>query len=318
MRFVCKKYEGNPILTGKDCPWPAICVYNAGATKYNGKYILLARCLGLDGNCTFGLAESDDGYNFTLRPEPAITKATEGPFAMYENKGIEDPRITKMGDTYYIFYSCYSTYGFTAGLMQTKDFEKFERIAITSASDFRNTVLFPEKFDGMYVRFERPNVQPWGTWISYSPDLIHWGNQKLLVVPYNKSIWEDNKVGPGAPPIKTKEGWLCINHATTKTMDGQTYRLGVQLHDLKDPSIIRGYAKQFILAPDQMHEITGYVHNVVFCCGAVPEEDGTVKIYYGGADTNMNVAEAKIDDLIDLCLNESRPPMGSPNGTSSN
>ncbi len=310
MRNVCTKYEGNPILTKDECPWPVTCVYNAGAAKYKGKYILMPRCLGLDGNCTLGLAESDDGYHFTMRPKPAVEKAAGGEFATYECKGIEDPRITKLGDTYYIFYSAYSLYGMRIGLMQTKDFETFERIALTTTSDYRNSVLFPEKIDGMFVRFERPNVHPWGTWISYSPDLIYWGRQKLLVTPYGRSIWEDHKVGPGAPPIKTDDGWLMINHATTSTMDGMTYRLGVQLHDLEDPSKIRGYSRQFILAPDALHEVTGYVHNVVFTCGAIPEDDGTLKIYYGGADTNMNLAEAKIADLIDLCLNNPRPPLG--------
>lgn len=309
MRFVCKKYEENPILTKDDVPYPAQCVYNAGAAKYNGKYILLPRVLLLDGNCVFGLAESNDGYHFTMRPEPVVVKATSGEFAMYESKGIEDARITQMGDIYYIFYSAYSVYGMRAGLMKTQDFVNFERIALTTTSDYRNTVLFPEKINGMYVRLERPNIHPWGTWISYSPDLVHWGNQKLIVTPYGKNIWEDCKVGPGAPPIKTGQGWLSITHATTMTLDGHQYRLGVMLHNLEDPSKVK-VANQFILAPDQIHEMTGYVHNVVFTCGAIPEDDGTVKIYYGGADTNINVAIARIDDLIDLCLNNPRPPLG--------
>ena len=309
MKEVCKKYEGNPILTKDDVAFPAQCVYNAGATKYQGKYILLPRVLRLDGNCVFGLAESDDGFNFTMRPEPAVSKATTGEFAMYESKGIEDARITRIDDTYYIFYSAYSIYGMRAGLMKTQDFVKFERVALTTATDYRNTVLFPEKIDGLYVRMERPNVQPWGTWISYSPDLIHWGQQKLIVAPYARNIWEDHKVGPGAPPIKTAEGWLSITHATTVTMDGHQYRLGVMLHDLKDPSKVQ-VANQFIMCPDQMHEMVGYVHNVVFCCGVVPEDDGTVKIYYGGADTNMNVAEAQISDLIEICKTGQRPPLG--------
>jgi len=309
---VCVKYEGNPILTKDDVPYPCECVYNSGAVKYKGKYILLLRVLLLDGNCVFGLAESDDGFNFTVRPEPVMVPATDGPFAMYESKGIEDPRVTYVpeDDCYYIFYSAYSIYGMRIGLAKTKDFEKFERIALTTTSDYRNSVLFPEKINGRYVRFERPNVHPWGIWISYSPDLIHWGDQKLLITPYGKNIWEDHKVGAGAPPIKTEKGWLSIYHATTATMDGMTYRLGVALHDLKDPSKVIGVANQFILAPDQPHELTGYVHNVVFTCGAIPEDDGTVKIYYGGADTNMNVAIAKIDDLINLCLTNPRPPLG--------
>ncbi|MDD5067454.1 MAG: glycoside hydrolase family 130 protein [bacterium] len=310
MKIVCKKYEKNPILTKKDVPYPCECVYNSGAVKFNDKYILLLRVLLLDGDSVFGLAESDDGYHFKVFPEPVARRAEEGPFKMYESKGIEDPRITKLGDTYYIFYSAYSNFGMRIGLMETKDFRKFERIALTTTTDYRNSVLFPEKIKGQYVRFERPNVHPWGIWISYSSDLVYWGNQKLLMTPYWRNIWEDHKVGAGAPPVKTKKGWLSIYHATTATMDGQIYRLGCALHDLEDPSRILGIASQFILSPDQIHEVTGYVHNVVFTCGAVPEPDGTVKIYYGGADTCMNVATARIDDLVELCLENKRPALG--------
>lgn len=308
-RDVVRKYEGNPILTKKDCPWPVQYVYNAGATKYKGKYILMPRCLGMDGICTLGLAESDDGYHFKMRPRPAVVKATEGPFAMYETKGVEDARITQFGDTYYIFYSAFAGIGMRIGLMQTNDFERFDRIALTTTTDYRNSVLFPEKIGGRYVRFERPNIAPWGTWISYSPDLIYWGDQRLVATPCGGTVWDDAKIGPGSQPVKTKEGWLMINHAATWTMMGFIYRLGVQLHDLEDPSIVRGYSRQFIIAPDRQHEQIGYVPNVVFCCGAIAEPDGTLKIYYGGADTNMNVAEANISDLVDLCLNYSRPPI---------
>lgn len=309
MRRVVTKYSGNPILTNKDCPWPAECVYNAGVARYKGKYILMPRCLGLDGNCTFGLAESSDGYHFVMRDKPVISKATEGEFSMYENRGVEDARITQFGDTYYIFYSCFSNFGFRIGLIQTDDFEDFRRIAITTTTDYRNSVLFPEKINGLYCRLDRPNNDPWGIWISYSPDLIHWGQSKLIQVPYPLSIWEYHKTGPGAPPIKTDNYWLSIYHATTHTMDGQTYRLGVMLHDLEDPSRVI-VARQFILSPEEIHERVGYVHNVVFTNGALAEPDGTLKIYYGGADTNMNVATAKIQDLIDICLEDSRPALG--------
>ena len=310
MKVVCKKYENNPILTKDDIPYPAGGVYNSGAIKHNGKYILLLRVLLLDGDSVFGYAESQDGYNFKVHPEPVMTRSEQEPFKTFENKGIEDPRITKMGDDYYIFYSCYSSYGFVIGLAKTQDFMKFERMGLTTTTDYRNSVLFPEKIDGLYVRFERPNIWPWGIWISYSPDLIYWGDHKLIMTPYSRNIWEDSKIGAGAPPIKTSKGWLNIYHATTETMDGQTYRLGCALHDLQDPSKVLGIANQFILGPDQMHEMTGYVHNVVFTCGAIPEDDGTVKVYYGGADTCMNVAEAKIDELIELCLENKRPPLG--------
>ncbi|MBU1078579.1 MAG: glycoside hydrolase family 130 protein [Spirochaetes bacterium] len=310
MKKVCTRYDKNPILTRDDIPYPAECVYNSGAIKYEDKYILILRILLLNGCSVLGLAESKDGYNFKVRPEPIMTQSDKEPFKTFENKGLEDPRVTKIDDDYYIFYSCYSTFGFRSGLARTGDFKGFERIAITTSSDYRNTVLFPEKIKGLYARLERPNVYPWGSWLSFSPDLIYWGNHQLLWVPYGKNIWEDHKVGPGAPPIKTDKGWLLITHATTATMDGQTYRLGCALLDLKEPSRVLGIADQFILSPREPYETTGYVHNVVFTCGAIPEDDGTVKIYYGGADTCMNVAVARIDELIELCLENKRPPLG--------
>ncbi len=309
MRFVCRKYEKNPIITKEDMPYPCDGVYNAGAAKYKGKYILMFRALLLNGNCVLGLAESDDGYNFIIRPKPVMVPATTGPFAFYEQKGIEDPRITKLGDTHYIFYSCYSGIGTRIGLPKTKDFKKFERVAMPTTIDYRNSVLFPEKIKGKYCRLERPNVGRMGIWISYSPDLIHWGEQELIMHPYGNHIWQDHKIGPGAPPIKTKKGWLNIYHGVTWTMDGMTYRLGVAVHDLRDPAKILGISDQFILGPDEIFERVGYVHNVVFTCGAIPEPDGTVKIYYGGADTVMCVATAKIDDLIDVALKGKRKPL---------
>ena len=121
--------------------------------------------------------------------------------------------------------------------------------------------------------------------------------------------WDESKIGPGAPPIKTAQGWLHIYHGVFQTMDGSVYRLGVALHDLKDPSKIIGVSDRWILQPEEEYEICGYVHNVVFTCAAVPEPDGTVKIYWGGADTVMCVGTAIIDDLVNLCLNYSREPV---------
>jgi hypothetical protein len=114
--------------------------------------------------------------------------------------------------------------------------------------------------------------------------------------------WDEMKIGPGAPPIKTEQGWLSIYHGVFQTMDGSVYRLGVALHDLANPAQVIGVSDSWILQPEDPWEVTGYVHNVVFTCGAVAEPDGTVKIYWGGADTVMCVGEANISDLVALCL----------------
>ncbi len=304
---VLRKYKGNPIITPGDMPFACETVYNAGAAMFRGKHVLLLRCGRHDGRSVWGLAMSEDGYRFKVHPEPVFSRATEGVFKGPENKGVEDPRVTQIGDTYYIFYSCYSSRGFQIGLARTKDFLSIERVALTTAPDYRNSVLFPEKIDGQYVRFERPNFTSCGgpgIWISYSPDLIHWGNQQVVMLPDKHDIWQDHKVGPGAPPIRTPRGWLNIYHATTVTMSGQIYRLGCAVHDLKDPRKIIGRTHRFILAPEAIHERVGYVSNVVFTCGAIPSADGTIKVYYGGADTVMCVATGKIDDLVDLALED--------------
>src|SRR5258708_1104255 len=131
-------------------------------------------------------------------------------------------------------------------------------------------------------------------------------------VPYH---WDEMKIGPGAPPIKTDQGWLSIYHGVFKTMDGSVYRLGVALHDLHNPAKIIGVGDSWILQPEDPWELTGYVHNVVFTCGAVPESDGTVKIYWGGADTVMCVGEANISDLVGLCLEHRRASRKADFGT---
>ncbi|MCU0373235.1 MAG: glycoside hydrolase family 130 protein [Ignavibacteria bacterium] len=304
---IIKRYSGNPVLTKDDVPYEVATVHNAGAAKYKDKYILLFRSHLLNGRSIIGLAESSNGFDFTVNPEPFMIPSEEGEFRLYEEYGVEDPRITFIDGEYLITYSAYSRYGVRIGLAKTKDFKKVERVALITQADYRNAVIFPEKFNGLYVRLDRPHSEicPWSIWISYSPDLIHWGNSKVIMRPV-KYHWDEMKIGPGAPPVKTKKGWLNIYHGVFPTMDGCVYRLGAALHDLNDPSVILGVYDKWILQPEKVYEITGYVHNVVFTCGAIPEPDGILKIYWGGADKVICAGEAVIDELAELCLNDSR------------
>ena len=310
MADVVQRYKGNPILTPNDIPYEVETVHNAGAVKFQGKYLLLFRSHRRNGRSIIGIAESEDGYHFQVRPEPFLVPATEGVFAEYEEYGVEDCRINPMADgSYLLTYSAYSRYGVRIGLARTYDFERVERIALISQADMRNVVLFPEKFEGRFARLDRPHthIMPWSIWISYSPDLIHWGDSRVVIKPETYH-WDEMKVGPGAPPIKTEAGWLHIFHGVFPTMVGGVYRLGVALHDLKDPSKVIGVADEWILQPRDPWEVSGYVPNVVFTCGAVPEEDGTLKIYWGGADQVLCVGTARIDQLIEMCLRNPRPP----------
>lgn len=307
---IVRRYEKNPILTKDDVPYPVETVHNAGVVKHNGKYVMLFRSHLRNGRSIIGLAESRDGVHFAVRPEPFITPARSGPFAEYEAFGVEDPRICPLEGGYLVTYSAYSRHGVRVALGRTTDFERLERISLITQADYRNVVIFPEKIGSRYARLDRPHseISPWSIWISYSPDLVHWGDAKIVIKPMAYH-WDEMKVGPGATPIKTEKGWLNIFHGVFKTMDGAVYRLGVALHDLDDPSRVLGVADDWILQPEDPWEMSGYVHNVVFCCGAVAENDGTMKIYWGGADTVMCVGTAMIADLVDLCLTNPRPAL---------
>ena len=310
MEPIVKRYSGNPILTKHDVPYAVQTVHNAGMVKVRDKYIMLFRSHLDTGRSIIGLAESVDGYAFTVHAQPFITPAQTGVFREYEAFGVEDPRISCIDGMYYITYSAYSKHGVRIGLAKTTDFSSIERISLITEADYRNVVIFPEKINGRYVRLDRPHsaISPWAIWISYSKDLIYWGESELIMmpVPYH---WDEMKIGPGATPIKTDHGWLSIYHGVFPTMDGAIYRLGVALHDLKDPAKIIGVGDSWILQPEDPWEVTGYVHNVVFTCGAIAEPDGSVKIYWGGADSVMCVGTARIDDLVDRCLNHSRPAL---------
>ena len=309
-REIVKRYQGNPILTADDVPYPVATVHNAGMAKVDGRYVMLFRSHRTNGRSILGLADSDDGFSFTARPEPFIVPSDDGVFAEYETFGVEDARICAIDGEYLITYSAYSRHGVRIGLAKTRDFVTLERVALISPADMRNVVIFPQRFDGRYARLDRPHSEicPWSIWISFSPDLIHWGDARIVMRPVQYH-WDEMKIGPGATPIRTPRGWLHIYHGVFPTMDGSVYRLGVALHDLSDPATILGVSDHWILQPEDPWEVTGYVHNVVFTCGAIPEDDGTVKIYWGGADKVMCVGTASIEELVDLCIKDARPAL---------
>ena len=299
---ILNKYQGNPVVSPQAMPKDVLYVFNPGAVKYNGEYILMMDCTTLDDIHRFWIARSHDGYHFV--PDPAPVKWPE-PDPTHPEVCTYDPRITKIDNEYVILYaSDLSQNDVRIGIVKTKDFESFERVCIASELGNRNGSLFPEKIDNLYARLDRPfgsELSPCYIWLSYSPDLTFWGKSKPLT--YKGEPFHDGyKMGAGAVPLKTDKGWLEIYHTVSQTCNGFIYRLKACLLDINDPSKVIGYTRNFILWPEHDYEMKGRVMIVVFTCNAIPDENGSVKIYYGAADTNIGLAEGKISDILDACI----------------
>jgi len=297
-----RKHSRNPLITPSDFPVDVLYCFNPGAIRHRGEYLLIMDVTTTDDIHRFWLARSKDGVDFV--PDPAAMKWPE-PDPYHPETSTYDPRITKIGEEYYILYaSDISQNDVRIGIVSTRDFLEFERIATGSEIGNRNGVLFPEMFAGSFARFDRPfgnELNPSYMWISYSPDLVHWGRSKPL--QYQGASFRDgHKMGAGAVPIKTDKGWLEIYHTVSTTCNGFIYRLKAMLLDLADPSKIIGYTRDFILWPEHDYEMRGRVANVVFTCNALLEDDGTVRIYYGAADTNIGLAEGRLSDILEACV----------------
>ncbi|HID78389.1 MAG TPA: glycosidase [Planctomycetaceae bacterium] len=298
-----RRHPGNPILTASHIPYQCNTVFNAAACRFQDRYVLVLRVEGLDGLSHLTLAFSEDGYHFQVEPEPWILPSQDPGFAPFEQYGIEDPRITQIGQDYYITYTAYGPHGPRVAIGRTRDFRRFERLCLATEVDNKDAVLFPEKIHGNYVMIDRPggmDERPASIWITYSPDLVYWGRARVLLSP--QAGWGQSKLGACTPPVPTPQGWLVIYHGVRITASGRLYRLGAMMLDRDDPSRVLGFTPHFIFGPEEVYERTGDVPNVVFPCGHVLDPDGTLKLYYGAADTCIGVAEARLDDLVSLAL----------------
>lgn len=290
------RFRKNPILKPSENWWESKAVYNAGATRFEGKILLLYRAQGNDWISRFGLAESEDGFHFKRISDLPVLEPE--PHDQYERLGIEDPRIIKIEDSYLITYTAASVYPATfaqklipnkslfrtgvpwrirIGLAQTKEFRNFEKLGILFPElDTKNAILFPEKIEGQFVLIFRilPNMV-----VSFSKNLANWTSAEFLLSP-RYGHWDSEKIGAGAPPLKTKKGWLLFYHGVDKD---RVYHLGALLLDLNNPKIILARSKKPLLSPEKPYEKKGLVPNVVFTCGAI-EEEGKYIVYYGAAD----------------------------------
>lgn len=296
-----RRYEGNPVLQpNPDHPWEAQNVSNAGAAMYNGKVCLLYRAEGYEPKIPgykdwpvgcLGLAVSDDGYHFTQRHStPAIEKSGQD----LEQFAVEDARIARIDDTYYITYVCTSYYGDHIALATTKDFKTFtKRWPLMPHISQRTAGLFPGRIGGRYCLMHRilPSI-----WLSFSHDLQTWTDTTCILTP-KMGTWYDWKIGIGATPIEREDSWLVFWHA--KAVDGNlpygTYRLGILWLDKDDPRKVIRVQEEPILDVEEDYEKQGYTPNVIYTCGAV-EKDGQYLVYYGCCDRVLALATVPVDE----------------------
>jgi len=295
------KFERNPILTKKDVPFNVNSIFNPGAVKFNGEYVLLCRVEMPNGRSSFALARSRDGEKFVVDAKPCLTPESHGEYFKYAEWGVEDARIIKFEDRYLITYTGYSRFMPLVILAETKDFASFDiKGPITEPSN-KDCAIFPEKINGCYWKMDRPTSEGRNDiWLNKSPDLIHWGEYKLLCEPTPGS-WEQNKIGGSTPPVRTDKGWLMLYHGVRGFGISYLYKIGVMLLDLNEPWKIIGKTKEPILIPENDYERIGDVGNVVFTNGWVVEDNGEVKIYYSGADTNICLAKTDVNYLLSCC-----------------
>lgn len=332
-----KRAEENPVLLpNADINWESKAVFNPGVILKDNEVYLLYRAIGeYEAYISrLGLAVSQDGFNFERKSELPLIKPTTS----YDKWACEDPRITKISDIYYITYVAidqrikheeggkFISIVSQTALVTTKDFVKFQKHGIITPkdSDNRDVVIFPEKIDGKFVILHRPHrwCKHWfekpeskeidvaipipyeelpqkpSTWISYSSNLNDWCDHKLLMSPSHEN---DKKIGPGAPPIKTDEGWLLIYHHVEKGEKGRIYTAKAALLDLNDPAKIIAKIPYPILTPEEEYEIKGDVDNVIFPTGALVKNN-ELFVYYGAADKYCGLATIKLDIIMDELL----------------
>ncbi|HNX28070.1 MAG TPA: glycosidase [Syntrophomonadaceae bacterium] len=304
------RYPHNPILTVNDWPYPANSVFNPGVTSFDNKILLLARVEDRRGLSHLTKAVSEDGIaNWQIDTTPTMEADPDN--HPEERWGLEDPRITWLAELnkWAVTYVAYSSDGPLVAIALTDDFVHFERLGPARPAEDKDAALFPRRIKGKWGLLHRPMVAQYAPaahiWLSYSDDLIHWDERRVVLICRRGGWWDNSRIGLAAPPIETAEGWLMLYHGVRKTASGSIYRLGLALLDLDDPSRVLRRSDEWIFGPEKSYERIGDVADVVFPCGWVlDDQTGLVKMYYGGADSCIALATAALSDLLKYIISE--------------
>jgi predicted GH43/DUF377 family glycosyl hydrolase len=299
------RHPSNPILTAGQWPYPCSTVFNPGAIRLkDGTTLLMCRVEDQRGFSHLCCARSVDGFtNWKIDPKPTLEHDPEN--HPEEAWGIEDPRITYVPDLdrYAVVYTSFSHGGPSVSLALTEDFVSFERYGAIMPPENKDATLFPHRVGKFWALIHRPvgSIGSSGAhiWISYSPDLRHWGSHKMILKARRGGWWDADRIGLSPPLIETPRGWLMLYHGVRSTTAGKIYRVGAALLDLEQPEQCLQRGDRWLFGPEADYERSGDVENVVFPCGITIGDDGdTLRMYYGAADTCIAMATASVKELL--------------------
>jgi beta-1,4-mannooligosaccharide/beta-1,4-mannosyl-N-acetylglucosamine phosphorylase len=297
---VVHRWEGNPIITNDDLPPSCRDIYNCAAVKFKETYLLLIDIEDPKGQQAIFIGRSGDGYHFKIDEKPFLSvnniKSKDSAYAEY---GMMDSRITYLEGSYYILYMANSALGYRLALAKTDDFVDVNYLGYISEPDTKAGALFPEKIDDKYVRLDRPKSGG-RIWISYSEDLIYWGNSEVLLSP-RPGYWDFHRIGCSVPPFRIKNGnWLLIYYGIKDTVSGPLFRIGAAILDKNTPNKVIARTNIPILSPRTLYERIGDVNNLVYTCGAIVKND-TLMLYYGAAHSCICLGTITIKKIVENC-----------------
>lgn len=301
-RHIFVRHPGNPILSADDLPYPANTVFNPGAARVDGETVLLLRVEDLRGISRLQVARSKDGLSdWRMDEKPLLEPDLAHPEEVW---GCEDPRLVFLPEreAWAITYTAYSNRGPLVSLAMTRDFRQAERLGPIMPPDDKDAALFPHRFGGRWIMIHRPApLQGLAhIWISYSPDLRHWGDHAVLFEAREGAWWDAGKIGVGPPPLATPAGWLVMYHGAHSTASGLIYRVGLALLDLDHPEIVLRRSDEWVMAPVAPYESVGDVDKVVFPNGWVLDEEADrLDLYYGAGDSVVGAATARFSDVLE-------------------
>jgi predicted GH43/DUF377 family glycosyl hydrolase len=298
-----QRYSGNPILSPDNWPYPTNAVFNPAAAKLNTETLLLIRVEDMRGFSHLTVARSADGFTDWEIDQSPTLEADQN--SQEEKWGLEDPRIVWLEEQkqFAVTYVSFSEGGPVVSLAITRNFKTFARLGTLLPPEDKDACLFPRRFNGRFALIHRPIVRGEAhMWISFSPDLKHWGDHRPLIRT-RTAYWDCHRVGLACQPIETPQGWLLFYHGVRSTTAGQIYRVGLALLDLKSPWKVLRRSDEWVLGPSEPYERIGDVGDVVFPSGAViHKETDQLNLYYGAADSTIAVATTKLSDCMDYIM----------------